>query len=173
MRAAIDRAFPSGLLADPNAVLDLGNDRATDGTVRADILAQHGIRWLRSSSPGFLHTADGQRAEDGKAACAKAALAQERSPIEGAACLAFECCDKGASAGPPFALFDEHDVTSLAWIFVDAVKSLHVVRFLVARLSLFIVGLAVGVHTGRQRGGGRCHPCANTQRTQNTAAVDL
>ncbi len=38
MGAAIDRAVPRGLLAGPYAVFDLGDDGATDGAMRADIL---------------------------------------------------------------------------------------------------------------------------------------
>ena len=39
MRAAIDRAFPPGLLPGPDAVFDLGDDGAADRAMRADILA--------------------------------------------------------------------------------------------------------------------------------------
>src|SRR5260370_2739607 len=39
MRAAIERAVPARLLADPNVVLHFGRHRAADRTMRADVLS--------------------------------------------------------------------------------------------------------------------------------------
>src|SRR5262245_3797621 len=41
MRAPVDRALPAGLLADPHAVFNFGNHRASHRTMRANILALH------------------------------------------------------------------------------------------------------------------------------------
>src|SRR4029079_11795100 len=60
----------------------------------------------------------------------------------------------------------------LAWIPVDAVKGLHVIRFLVARLALFTVGFAVGSRRGCQPAGRR-HACSSPKSAQYRAAIDL
>ena len=56
MRAAVDGAVPAGLLPDPHAVLDLGQDRAADRTVRAHILADDALGRRRTGGGGFCLT---------------------------------------------------------------------------------------------------------------------
>jgi hypothetical protein len=51
--AEIDRAVEGGFLADPNALIDLGDDRAADGTVRADVLDLPELPRRRTCGLGF------------------------------------------------------------------------------------------------------------------------
>src|SRR5260370_9940161 len=57
MRPAVDRAVPARLLADPDAIGDLGGDRAADRAMGADAFADRDLpaagRWR--PSPGLLY----------------------------------------------------------------------------------------------------------------------
>ena len=87
MRAAIDRAIPAGLLADPHAVRDFGHHGAADRAVRADVLAD---AWrpapaVEPAASALRTLAERQRAERGQAAGREAGAAQESAAIEAAA----------------------------------------------------------------------------------------
>src|SRR5215467_9042023 len=69
MRASIDRAFPARFLADPHAVLNLGDDRAADGTVRADVLAQHRLGRRRSRGLRLAYAGEGKRTQHRESTC--------------------------------------------------------------------------------------------------------
>ena len=60
MRAAIDRAVPARLLADPDVVGDFRRHRAADGAMRADAFADGdlGAGGRRRSGLGFAHRAE-------------------------------------------------------------------------------------------------------------------
>ena len=72
MRAAIDRAVPGRLLADPDIVGDFGQHGAADRAMGADGLARRDLRagGRRRSGLGLAHGAKRQRAERGKAQAA-------------------------------------------------------------------------------------------------------
>ena len=91
MRATVDRAFPSGLLTDPDAVRDFGDDGATDRTMRADILANGGPAHIRSGGFGLLHAGKWQRTDCRKAAGDETGTAQEATTIETNARLTADC----------------------------------------------------------------------------------
>src|SRR5262249_57018524 len=67
MRAAIDRAVPTRLLADPHAVLHFGGDGAADRAMGADVLANLDRRARLGRRPGFglAYAAERQDAERG------------------------------------------------------------------------------------------------------------
>ena len=100
MRAAIDRAVPARLLADPHAVGDLGDDRAADRAMRADILADRHRRAgrRRRAGLGLADAAERQRAERGEGAGGEAGTAQEVATIDAAGCLAGSAVGQRAAA---------------------------------------------------------------------------
>jgi hypothetical protein len=109
MRAAVDRAIPGRLLADPHAVLDFGEHGAADRAMRADVFADSGTRTgRRSGGLGVAYAGQRQRADGGKSACSEARAAQERAAIEIAACLVCKRGGKGAVACLTFGSFDQH-----------------------------------------------------------------
>ena len=158
MRAAIDRAVPARLLADPHAVRDLGDDRAADRAMRADVLADGDLRRraggggpasaLRTLPSGSAPSAARppaarpERRRKVRRSRRAVRLAGKRGGERAAACLAFRS-------------LDQHGVPPSARIPVDAVEGLHVLGFPVARLALLVVGLAVGLRassaSGRRR----------------------
>ena len=81
MRAAIDRAVPARLLADPDAVRDLRRDGAADGAMRADALADDDLRarWRRRPGLGLAH-ADRAAARRAPRGC------RRRGPIGAKSC---------------------------------------------------------------------------------------
>ncbi len=92
VRAAVERAFPARLLADPHAVRHLGDDRAADRAMGADVLAQldRGARGRRRPGFSLADAAERQRAERGKTAGSKPRPAQECAAIESAARMGCE-----------------------------------------------------------------------------------
>ncbi len=85
MRAAIDRAVPAGLLADPHAVLHFGDHGAADRAVRADVLPHFRRRAddLRAGL-GLAHAAERQQPECNGATGRETGAAQERAAIKNA-----------------------------------------------------------------------------------------
>ena len=83
MRAAVDRAVPARLLADPHAVRHFGDHGAADRAVRADVLADGGAG-VTIESGGFrlAHARERQRADRGEAAGGEAGAAQEAAAVE-------------------------------------------------------------------------------------------
>ena len=84
MRPAIDRRFPTRLLADPHAVGDFGGDGATDRAVRADAFVDgdSGAFGGRRASLGLTHACEREGAESGQAASGDARAAQESAAID-------------------------------------------------------------------------------------------
>src|SRR5207244_3970137 len=90
MRAAIERAVPARLLADPHVVLHLGRHRAADRAMRADVLAggDRGAGARRRTRLGPAYAAERQGAERRQPRGDEARAAQERAAVEPAARLA-------------------------------------------------------------------------------------
>ena len=84
MRPPIDRAVVVRLLADPNAIGDLGNDRTADRTMGADILAggQRGAGRGRRTGFGFADTAEREAAKRRERARGDAGALQKSTPIQ-------------------------------------------------------------------------------------------
>ena len=84
MRAAIDRAVPSRLLADPHTVRDLGHDGAADRAMGAHVLAdRYGCARRRRRAGLGLADASGRKcAERREPAGREAGAAQEAAAIE-------------------------------------------------------------------------------------------
>src|SRR4029450_3277761 len=82
MRTAIDRAFPARLLADPNPVRHFSQYGATDGAVRADILANGCPTDIRTGGFGLLHAGERHRTDCCKAAGNETGTAQEATTGE-------------------------------------------------------------------------------------------
>ena len=96
MRAAIDRAVPARLLADPHAVRDFGDDGAADRAVRADVLADgdRGAGSGRRTGLGLADTDHRQSADDGQSTGGEAGAAQEGAAVERATGLRCKRADK-------------------------------------------------------------------------------
>src|SRR5438105_929396 len=99
MRAAIDRAVPARLLADPHAVRYLGRHGAANRAVRADALSDRhrGARGGPWAGLGLANAAQRKCPERGKAAGRKTRAAQEGAAIEAAIRFRGEDC---ATAAP-------------------------------------------------------------------------
>ena len=84
MRAAVDRAVPTRLLADPHAVGHFGGDGAADRAMRADAFADgHRGAWRgRRAGLGLTHAGERQRAERRETAGGQTGAAQESAAIE-------------------------------------------------------------------------------------------
>ena len=93
VRAAIDRAVPARLLAGPHAVRDLGDDRAADRAMGADILPDRHRRAgrRRRAGLGLADAAQRQRAERGEAAGGEPGTAQEVATIKATVGLGGKC----------------------------------------------------------------------------------
>ncbi len=111
VRAAIDRAVPTRLLTGPHAVGDLGDDRAADRAMRADILADRHrcARRRRRASLGLADSTERQSTERGKAAGGEARTAQKAATIKTATCLDREFRNKRAAASFALCPLDQHD----------------------------------------------------------------
>ncbi len=81
--AAVDRAFPGRLLANPDAIGDLGLDRAADRAMGADVLDDLGAGRGTEASGGFslADGADLQGTGGGDATCDEAGAAQEGAAV--------------------------------------------------------------------------------------------
>src|SRR5262245_37865075 len=108
MRTAIDRAFPTRLLADPHTVRHFGKHGAADRAVRADILANGRPADVRTRGFGFLHTRERQRADRCKAAGHQAGTTQEATTIETNARLTADSRCKAAATRLALCSFDQH-----------------------------------------------------------------
>jgi hypothetical protein len=83
VRALVDRAVVAGLLADPDAVLHLGDDRAADRAVGADRLAYRDLSTgLHRACLGLADHRRRQRAERGQAARGEAGPLHEGAPVD-------------------------------------------------------------------------------------------
>jgi hypothetical protein len=96
MGAAINGTVAVGLLADPYAVGDFGNDGAADRAMGANILAPRDRRGRgrRLSSLGAADVAERQRAERRQAPRGEARALQETAPIQAAFRLALNRGDE-------------------------------------------------------------------------------
>src|SRR5262249_9422157 len=115
MRAAIERAVPARLLADPHVVLHFGGDRAADGTMGTDVLAHSDRRAgaRRRTRVRLAHARERQRAAGRQPRGPETGAPQERTGVETAARLAGE--RRGELAASRFAIFplDQHGLASL------------------------------------------------------------
>ncbi len=84
MGAAVDRAFPGRLLADPDAVLHLGGDRAADRAMGADVLLDLDLRAGRCR-PGLrlAHRAKLDRSQGRERADGEPGALEEGAAIDG------------------------------------------------------------------------------------------
>ena len=84
MRAAIDRAVPTRLLADPYAVGYFRSNGAADGAMRTDVLVDgdRGARRGRRAGLGLAHAGERQGAQGGETAGSQTRAAQEGAAIE-------------------------------------------------------------------------------------------
>src|SRR6476660_7774098 len=136
MRTAIDRGFPTRLLADPYLVQHLRSHRAPDRAMCADALANGCACGERACCRCFrlADAADRQRAQRGESAAGKARPAQECAAVE-AAGLPGETLRNGSAAVRAGTLalcsLDKHGRLPSTRITIDAVVRLHVVGFLV------------------------------------------
>src|SRR5207249_375946 len=103
---------------------------------------------------GLADAAEGQRAQRGERAAGKTGPAQECAAVETADMPRQSHRDGSAAVGAGtlgLCSLDQHGRLPSTRITIDAVKRLHVIGFLVARLALLIVGLAVGLCRRDQR----------------------
>ena len=145
MRAAVDRAVPARLLADPDAVRDLRGDGAADGAMGADALAlDAAARPVAGGGPALaLRTLTNGRAPS--AARPPAATPERRRKLRRS---------RPRSVSPAKSASDPRRASrsvllmsiarSLFRIAVDAVIGLDLVAFAIARLALLVFLLAVG-----------------------------
>ena len=107
MRAAIDRAVPARLLADPDVVGDFSHHRAADGAMGADALADRdlGAGGRRRSGLGLAHRAERQRAERRETAGGETRAAQEGAAVEAAVRPDRQCSGKSRRDAPDVPLF--------------------------------------------------------------------
>ncbi len=84
--AEVERAVEAGLLADPDAVLDFGDDGAADRAVSADRLLDLDLAASRRPCGLSLAHAARQRRRRGETADGEARIAQEGAAIERAGC---------------------------------------------------------------------------------------
>src|SRR6202023_3042523 len=92
VRAAIDRAIPARLLADPDAVRDPCRDGAADRAMGTDILTHLDRRTCgrRRAGFGFAHAPERQYAQGREPAGNETRAAQERAAVETAVAVAGE-----------------------------------------------------------------------------------
>ena len=110
VRAAVDRRIPARLLADPDAVDDLGRHRAADRAMGADVLSDGGaVRHHRAGRLGLADRRERQRADRGEAADGEARAAQEAAAVERALRLAGEGGGERAAGCLAFRSFDQHE----------------------------------------------------------------
>ncbi|GJE45963.1 hypothetical protein AEGHOMDF_5163 [Methylobacterium soli] len=85
MRAAVDRACPGRLLADPDAVHDLGGDRAAHRAMGADVPPDGHVRPADrgAGGVGLAHRPELDRAGRREASGHETGPAQEAAPVEG------------------------------------------------------------------------------------------
>ena len=107
MRAAIDGTVPGRLLADPDIVGDLGQDRATNGAMGADAFADRdlGAGWRRRTGLRFAHRAERERAKRRQSA-GEPRAAQEGAAVEAA--FGRRIRRKGAATRGTLASSDQH-----------------------------------------------------------------
>src|SRR6266849_3264309 len=179
MRAAIDRGIPTRLLADPYPVQHLRSYRASDRAMRADALANGCACGERTCRCCFrpADAADRQRAQRSESAAGKAGPAQECAAVEAAGLPGESLRDRSAAvrAGTlALCSLDQHGRLPSTRITIDAVIRLHVIGFLVTRLALLIVALAVGLRRRNQRRRQRRagSECADTDLAKEIAAAD-
>src|SRR6202012_3996425 len=84
MRTAVDRTVIVGLLADPDAIRDLGDDRTSDRAVRANVLARRDCRSRRGRRTSLrrAQTIERKRAKRSQCACRQAGTFQEGAAVE-------------------------------------------------------------------------------------------
>src|SRR5262249_61593103 len=89
VRATVDRTVPSRFLSDPHAVGHMGDDRAADRAMGADILADRhrGAGRRRWTGLRLADSTDRQSSDRGEAAGDYARSAQKTATIEIATCL--------------------------------------------------------------------------------------
>src|SRR6185436_14792238 len=109
VRAAVDRAVPARLLADPHAVGNFGRNRAADRTMRADALVDRHRGALRGRRAGLgpADACDRQRAQCREAAGSRTRAAKKSSAVETSAGFRGEA-GKSAAALFAFGPSDQH-----------------------------------------------------------------
>ena len=110
MRSTVDRAVVVGLLADPYPVRNLGDHRAADRTMGADVLSRGNGCSGRRRRPGLrlAYRAERQIAERPERACREARALQESSAIEIAGCTARRYADNISAVSMTLRLLDQH-----------------------------------------------------------------
>ncbi len=118
VRALADRAVPARLLAGPDAVLDLGDDRAADRAVGADALAPgHLDIGIDRPGLGLLHGGERQGSQRRHAAGGKAGVAEEGPAVQRAGGIGGGGrqggCEGGALGGSGASLYQHRTVLLL------------------------------------------------------------
>src|SRR3546814_14694533 len=112
MRAAIDRAVPAGLLARPDAVLHLRQDRAADRTMCADVLPYFDRRAKRRPRHGLglTHGAEPERGDRGKAAHGETRAPAKGPTLHARSLKCYPCRDGPPPSKLPLPVFafDQH-----------------------------------------------------------------
>ncbi|MGY3122396.1 hypothetical protein ACVWXQ_006333 [Bradyrhizobium sp. S3.14.4] len=124
MRAAINRTVVVGLLPDPYAVGDLGDHRATDRAVRADVLAGRdrcADGWRRTGF-GLAHAVQRDLTHRGQRASRDSRALQERPPVQFRRCFVGRRIEKPGTLRTTFGLPDQHGSLLSSGIAVDAVE---------------------------------------------------
>src|SRR5260370_32539425 len=111
MRAAVDRTVPARLLPDPDAVCDLGCDRAADRAMCAHTLTRRdlGTRGRRWPCFGLADAAERHCAEPRKRARGDTRPPQKAASVEAAIRLAVQGKERPA-AGLWFRCSEHHGV---------------------------------------------------------------
>ena len=116
VRATIDRGVPARLLPGPHAIGDLGNHRAADRAMRADVLAprHNSAGRRRRAGLSLADSPDRQGAERGQSASNEAGTAQKAAAIEIAGGRGRECWKRAAGRLLLCSLDQHQDLLHLA-----------------------------------------------------------
>ncbi len=135
MGAEIERAVEAWLLADPDAIRDLGHHRAADRAVGADGLLHLDTGSGRGLGARFGHHAAGENAGSGDTACGQAGAAEEGAAIDRMAAQTVESLGQMRRASCPVGFLSEHRFLQLRQRALEAreiVGLLHMGGFTVA-----------------------------------------
>ena len=106
--AHVERAVPAGLLADPHAVLDLGDDRAADRAVGADGLDARHVWARRPPAPAAGRTVPAGGRDRGEAPDGEAGAPEESAPVHPVLGGRGQDAARGGAAGRLGALLPQH-----------------------------------------------------------------
>src|SRR5262249_37726812 len=151
MRAAIDRAFPARLLADPHAIRDLRPDGAAGRAVRADMLADRDRSAGRRRRPrcGLAYRAKRQCAERRQTAGRETGAAQKTASVEAYVPLPLQRRGEPAALRLTLRPLDQHGC--LPSVTVDPVQRVDSFGCAITRLALLAACFGVGRGFTRKR----------------------